>query len=558
MTLIKNWTIAGRVSAGGGALCLLFAVGIAVNVQRQEGVCQAIRSLATAAVPHTGMAALAANLRSEAFLLVEDCGRATSPEERQPLKARLSELSERLGAADRTYESAVTEPQDKALVAALNAAQSTYLPDQQQYLHLLDLGQAAQAASFLNQRLFPGYHAVSDATDDLLQYNASRANTLAAAAAAEAERTRTLMIEGTLISCLIAVAIGYGLVRGLTTILSGVTRQLSSNADQTAAAAAQVSTSSQSLADGATAQAASLEQTSASLEEISSMTKRNAESATQAKALSNQTRQAAEGGAASMAEMKQAMDAIKESSNSIAKIVKTIDEIAFQTNILALNAAVEAARAGEAGAGFAVVADEVRSLAQRSAQSAKETAVKIEDSVSRSEHGVRISAKVAASFAEIVAKARSVDELVGEIASGSGEQSQGIAQVSLAVAKMDQVTQSNAACAEQSAAASDQLTSQSDVMRDSVEFLERLVGSRRGGPAPVGIVDRTVIRLETPEAPSTPPVPGERRNGRSGSHASSNGHGANGNGAHAHGSNGHAANGNGSGEGHGSHREFFN
>ena len=81
------------------------------------------------------------------------------------------------------------------------------------------------------------------------------------------------------------------------------------------------------------------------------------------------------------------------------------------------------------------MADEVRSLAQRSAQSAKETAVKIEDSVSRSEHGVRISAKVAASFAEIVTKARGVDELVGEIATGSGEQSQGIAQVSQAVAR---------------------------------------------------------------------------------------------------------------------------
>ena len=121
------------------------------------------------------------------------------------------------------------------------------------------------------------------------------------------------------------------------------------------------------------------------------MTRSNAEHAREAKNLADTARQAAESGTAEIQQMSQAMDAIKEASHNIAKIIKSIDEIAFQTNILALNAAVEAARAGEAGLGFAVVADEVRNLAQRSAQAARETAEKIEDSIRKSERGVQIS-----------------------------------------------------------------------------------------------------------------------------------------------------------------------
>ena len=216
------------------------------------------------------------------------------------------------------------------------------------------------------------------------------------------------------------------------------------------------------------------------------MTKRNAESATQAKDLANKTRVAADAGATSMTEMKQAVDAIKDSSANIAKIVKTIDEIAFQTNILALNAAVEAARAGEAGAGFAVVAEEVRSLAQRSAQSAKESAMRIEESVARSETGVQISLKVVGSLEEIVTRARQVDELVAEIATASTEQNQGIGQVTTAVSQMDQVTQTNAASAEESASASEELSAQAEMMRDAVHRLQQLVG--RGGLSTATVV----------------------------------------------------------------------
>jgi methyl-accepting chemotaxis protein len=209
------------------------------------------------------------------------------------------------------------------------------------------------------------------------------------------------------------------------------------------------------------------------------------------------------------------MDAIKVSSDNIAKIIRTIDEIAFQTNILALNAAVEAARAGEAGLGFAVVAEEVRALAQRSAQAARETAAKIEDSIEKSRQGVHISGKVSASLTEILDKARKVDDLIAEIATSSREQSQGIGQISIAITQMDKVTQNTAATAEESASAAEELSSQAENMKESVHQLLRLVGEPTSSssleqPAPASASNLISRRSPPPARIFAAPVPARK------------------------------------------------
>ena len=306
---------------------------------------------------------------------------------------------------------------------------------------------------------------------------------LSNAAAAALASASTIMITGLGFGVVVGVLLAFFLTRSITKPIKAVAEALSAGAEQTASAAGQVSSASQSLAEGASEQAASLEETSSSLEEMASMTRRNAENAGKVKDLGSQARHAGDQGVHDMAKMTAAMQAIKASSDEVAKIIKTIDEIAFQTNILALNAAVEAARAGEAGMGFAVVADEVRNLAQRAAQSAKETAAKIEDAVQKSALGTEISGKVAASLEEIVGKARQVDELAGEVAAASREQSQGIEQVNSAVPQMDKVTQSNAASAEESASAAEELNAQAENLKDAVNQLLRLVdGDHAHGP----------------------------------------------------------------------------
>jgi methyl-accepting chemotaxis protein-1 (serine sensor receptor) len=215
-------------------------------------------------------------------------------------------------------------------------------------------------------------------------------------------------------------------------------------------------------------QAASLEETAASMEELASTVKQNADNARQANQLAASASDVAERGGSAVSEVVSTMEGISASSRKISEIVSVIDGIAFQTNILALNAAVEAARAGEQGKGFAVVAGEVRSLAQRSAQAAKEIKGLIEDSVAKVGAGSQQVERAGATMQEIVASVKRVTDIMGEISAASEEQSSGIDQVNRAVSQMDEVTQQNAALVEEAAAAAGSLQEQAQRLAEAV------------------------------------------------------------------------------------------
>lgn len=335
------------------------------------------------------------------------------------------------------------------------------------------------------QALMPDFLRSFETLEDKMSgvSDAIEADNQAAAAANDvlAAQFRHVLLLAVGVSILILGVLTVLVARSIPGPFRKIVRELSATAAAAGSTSINVASASQQLASGASEQAASLEETSASLEEMTSMTKRTAANATAARELGSATRSAADAGAADMQAMSEAMLAIKTSSDNIAKIIKTIDEIAFQTNLLALNAAVEAARAGESGAGFAVVADEVRALAQRSAQAAKETADKIEDSITKSQHGVAISTKVNASLTEIVGKARQMDELINEIAVATNEQSQGITQINSAISQMDRVTQSAAAGSSSVAQSAEELQAQSASLKAGIADLTKLVGEEKSG-----------------------------------------------------------------------------
>ena len=183
-----------------------------------------------------------------------------------------------------------------------------------------------------------------------------------------------------------------------------------------------------------------------------------------------------------MSQVVETMKDINASSKRIVDIIGVIDSIAFQTNILALNAAVEAARAGEQGRGFAVVAWEVRSLAQRSAEAAKEIKSLISASVERVEQGTILVDRAGVTMTEVVTAIQRVTDIVGEISSASVEQSAGVSQVGQAVTQMDQATQQNAALVEESAAAAESLKVQALQLVQAVAVFRLSPGSAAAAP----------------------------------------------------------------------------
>lgn len=245
-------------------------------------------------------------------------------------------------------------------------------------------------------------------------------------------------------------------------------------------ASAEIAQGNSDLSSRTEQQASNLEETASSMEELSSTVRSNSDNAQQANRLAEQASEVANQGGDLISQVVTMMEAINASAQKISEIIGVIDGIAFQTNILALNAAVEAARAGEQGRGFAVVASEVRSLAQRSANAAKDIKSLISDSVDKIESGNTLVNQSGETMEEIVKSIKRVNDIMGEIAAASSEQSSGISEVSTAVSQMDEMTQQNAALVEETAAASENLQAQAETLvRNLAQFeLSRKIETR--------------------------------------------------------------------------------
>jgi len=512
MQILRQVKIGTRLAMGFGALlALLLGLGLFGIVQIRS-INYHANELGTNWLPSVkAIGELRSQLNSGRRASLRRILEATPEGRQRQLAAQKAAMDEQLPRGLANYEKLVSSPEEKKLYDLFGTQLESYRALERRLVMLLDEGgsSTATAGALATGESAKAFMELVDTLNQLVKLNEEGGNTAAAAANEGYQRAVIVFSALIAVSILCGLVLAVAVTRSITLpLVTGVSiasavaqgdlttsfhvegkdepaallQALQHMNQQLVSMVGQVRHSSENIATGAAEiamgnadlshrteqQASSLEETAASMEELSSTVKTNSDTAREANQLAARATQAAEQGGTLVGSVVETMQGIASASNKIADITGVIDSIAFQTNILALNAAVEAARAGEQGRGFAVVASEVRTLAQRSAQAAREIKGLIADSVAKVDSGSQLVGQAGRSMDDIVAQVRQVGTLISEIANASAEQSTGIGQVGEAVNHLDQVTQQNAALVEQSAAAAASLRSQSEQLNTLV------------------------------------------------------------------------------------------
>ncbi|MFG6456541.1 methyl-accepting chemotaxis protein [Roseateles sp. BYS96W] len=450
------------------------------------------------------------------------------------------------------YAKLISSPEEQKLYDEFMADWKSYMAAHDKLYAFSRKNETEKARAILEGESRKAFDAASDTLDKLVELNTRGANQASGTADGAYATGRNVVISALVAVAIVALLLSRLLIRSITgplqravTVADAVAdgdlhqtvdarggdeaaqlmralermrqglmntvSRVRANAESVSTASSEIAQGNADLSQRTEQQASALQQTAATMSELASTVRSNADNARQADQLARSAVDAARQGGSAVGDVVNTMRGISDSSRKIADIIGTIDGIAFQTNILALNAAVEAARAGEQGRGFAVVAGEVRTLAQRSAEAAKEIKGLITSSVEQVERGSQQVDTAGASMDSLVQAIQRVTDIVGEISNASVEQADGVGQVEQAVSQMDQVTQQNAALVEESAAAAESLKQQAMQMVEIVSVFRVSGDAPRSTataptPSPVRATPTRVAAASPRPAPAARPA----------------------------------------------------
>jgi len=526
---VANMKIGTRLGFGFGLMLLLVGLMGGFGIARLHSINDATTKLVQDSMKKQKQAQTwlmdtnANGVRTIAFF------KATDPDVRAYFKKEISAQSKQISVIQKGVESMLDTQTEKDLFAEVGRQRDNYI-GQRDALQKLEAsgGDPAAIKDAVENKLMPALASYVQSVQNVLSHYDDMVEQAEQSVHADYEAGRMALMIGIAIVLAIGALLAWRLTVGITHPLAeavlvaeavaagdltmrsrmeptkdepgqllaalkhmqeSLTRtvaQIRVGTETIATASTEIASGNLDLSSRTEQQASSLEETASSMEELTATVKQNADNSRQANQLAVAASSVATKGGEVVSQVVDTMGSINESARKIVDIIGVIDGIAFQTNILALNAAVEAARAGEQGRGFAVVASEVRSLAQRSANAAKEIKALIGDSVEKVEAGSKLVTEAGSTMDEIVEGVRRVADIMAEITAASQEQSEGIEQVNQAVSQMDQVTQQNAALVEEAAAAADSMQEQARALTQAVSVFK--VGNdvvlRHAAPAP--------------------------------------------------------------------------
>jgi methyl-accepting chemotaxis protein len=230
-----------------------------------------------------------------------------------------------------------------------------------------------------------------------------------------------------------------------------------------------ISEGNQKLSQRTQQQASTTEETSGTVQELVSGITMNAGNTQRADRLSKEAVTVAAEGGNTVKNTTEAMNDMAEGSRKVVEMMDLINEITFQTSLLSINAAVEAARAGEHGRGFAVVADEIRRLARRSSSASKDIQGLVHNIVERAGTGKEWVGQLENGFKKIIQTIKEASDALGEVSLATQESAKGVEQIGQAMGEMSDVVEHNATLVDELANATEHLNEKATLLQDMTD-----------------------------------------------------------------------------------------